>query len=1098
MLRFVQRLRRALSIEAGEGTLVVWSAATLFLVESASVAVSNVSDTLFLKRVGVDYLPIVFLANSVLLTGTTFAAGRLSIRFEQRALLFATFVALAVLLAALWILVLVDAPGIATTLVIVSKQIDVIALLLFWTAVGTLMTSRQSKRLVALMTAGGTLGTIVGSFASGPVGGQLGIPALLPLAALAFVLAAAVTLPLRRAGRLRLFRGRPQRGLAAGPGLRGVWKESSLLRMLVATAFLAGVLGPMLYFEFSRAADLATQGKNGEQRLLELYGLLRGWINVGVLAVQVGLSATLFRLVGVPAAAALAPATYVLGFGAIGFRFGLSTAMPAMMTTSVLDHTVYEPALRILGALLPLRFRTAATSIIQGPSKRAGAAAGSLLVLLLVALGNPDAIAYAALPIAGLWTLLAVLLWRGYPNLLMEAASVRRGDANGGEGIVPFLDPATTRVLQRHLEGPDLRLCRAACGLFLDGPRAIAVDALARATPRAPSSHRVVLLAALDELLHDPAATEAVDASLVARVALALEPGVGLACAERAKLLQLLSRIAPGHASTARVRAIVGDACASETGVARTVARIACARLAAEPLDGILTEALSSADAAERSVAIAELRFELLRTGGDVALRAPHLRLLMEQLSRASLEADGEHDEAANGRVRAETVEALADVAPAYPDAIGPAVPLVLSLVDHRDPPVRAAVLRFIGNAGLVRYAGLLAERLSSRVGEEADAARDALERLGPRAADALLHALRHGGRRAREVVPAMLLELRADPVVLRDLVDGEVAGARELLVSLAALETTDTSRLVLQRLRERADESLHCALELIAALLGDDRIADVCRSLGRGWNLRDRSVLLEALEALLPADQGERILPLLEEQGGPRSASAEDHRPGRSFPTVEQALARALASKDPLTAALVAATVDPALLARAAPELDVEGALRLFSRRQPPGAANEPAGTPAAEEGVMLSPVERILHLRSLDLFEGLSTRQLSELARVVREVTVRDGEAIVTEGEYDDSMYFIVDGNVRIDKEGRRVADLGPRDFFGEMAVFDGERRSATARAVGPVALLRLARNDLFEVMEDQPAIGIGICQTLVRRVRSLLDERAAPLPA
>lgn len=1093
MPRLVQRLRRALSIEPGEGALVLWSAATLFLVESASVAVSNVSDTLFLKRVGVDYLPIVFLANSILLTGTTFVAGRLSVRFEQGRLLLATFVVLAALLVVLWALVVAEAPGISTTLVIVSKQIDVIALLLFWTAIGTLMTSRQSKRLVALMTAGGTLGTIAGSFASGPVGEHLGIPALLVLAAVAFVLAAVVTLPLRRAGRPRLYRGRAPAGPASRPTLRELWAESSLFRVLVGSAFLAGVLGPMLYFEFSRAADLATQVPDGEQELLELYGLLRGWINVGVLAVQVGVSAALFRLVGVPAAAALAPATYVLGFSALGVRFGLSTAMPAMMTTSVLDHTVYEPALRILGALLPPRFRTGATSIIQGPSKRAGAAAGSLLVLLVVAAGNPDAVAYAALPVAGLWMLLSVLLWRDYPNLLMEAASVRRGAANGVDAIVPFLDSATRRVLQRNLEGPDPLLCRAACGLFLDGPRAMAVDAFARAIPRAPQAHRAALVEALDEVLHDPAATEAVDAAFVARVALALEPGGTLGAEERARLLQVLGRVAPGHASAARVRELVQKACANETGTARAVARIARARLAGEALDEILAEELASHDVSVRSTAVAELRFELLRAGGDVSLRTRHLALLTEQLSRTSDDSLGD---ARRSRVRRETIEALAEVALAYPNAVGPSVRVVLSLADDPDPSVRSAVLRFVGNAGLFGHAGLLAERLSSRVVEESLAARDALERLGPRAADALLHALHRGGRRARELAPALLLELQADPAVLRGLVDREIGSARELLVSLAALEAADVSRLVLQHLRERADDCLHCALELLAALAGDERIAEVCRTLGRGWNQRDRAVLLEALEALLPAEEGERILPLLEEQGAQRLAAATAHGLGHSFPTAEQALAQALASQDPLTTALVAATVERTLLARAAPELDVEAALRLFTPRPAPASPRDAATT--VEEDVMLSPVERILHLRTLDLFEGLSTRQLSELARVVREVTVPDGEAIVTEGEYDDSMYFIVHGRVRIDREGRPLAELGPRDFFGEMAVFDGERRSATATAVGRVALLRLARNDLFEVMEDQPAIGIGICQTLVRRVRNLLDERAAPAPA
>src|SRR5690242_21851436 len=105
MRQLLQRLRRALAVEPGEGRIVVWSAATLFLIESASVLVSNVSDTLFLKRVGIDYLPIVFLANSLLLTLTTIVAGRLILRFDRRRFLPFAFGALSLLLLLLWLLV---------------------------------------------------------------------------------------------------------------------------------------------------------------------------------------------------------------------------------------------------------------------------------------------------------------------------------------------------------------------------------------------------------------------------------------------------------------------------------------------------------------------------------------------------------------------------------------------------------------------------------------------------------------------------------------------------------------------------------------------------------------------------------------------------------------------------------------------------------------------------------------------------------------------------------------------------------------------------------------------------------------------------------
>jgi CRP/FNR family transcriptional regulator len=280
-----------------------------------------------------------------------------------------------------------------------------------------------------------------------------------------------------------------------------------------------------------------------------------------------------------------------------------------------------------------------------------------------------------------------------------------------------------------------------------------------------------------------------------------------------------------------------------------------------------------------------------------------------------------------------------------------------------------------------------------------------------------------------------------------------------------------------------------------LSAISDEERIARVCRSLGRSWNVRDRAVLLEALEALLPAEESARILPLLEDHGSHRLAVAAAN--GREWPTLEEAIARLLQSSDFLTVALVAATTDSGLLRKVAPQLDVVAAQRLFSEGRHSPVPSE-SGAPEhsafpAQETEMLSPVEKMLHLRTLDLFEGLTTRQLSELARVVREVTLPSGEVVVHEGKFEDSMYFIVRGTVLITKGTQPLAELKERDFFGEMSVFDGETRSATATAKGEVVLLSLSRHDLFEVLEDQPAIGIGICQTLVRRIRSLLEERA-----
>ena len=94
-----------LGIERGEERVSRGARPRSSPISWASISVANVADTFFLKRVGVDRLPWVFLLNSVLLTGTTFVVGRLALRYEPRRLLIATLGFLAVALVPLWMLV---------------------------------------------------------------------------------------------------------------------------------------------------------------------------------------------------------------------------------------------------------------------------------------------------------------------------------------------------------------------------------------------------------------------------------------------------------------------------------------------------------------------------------------------------------------------------------------------------------------------------------------------------------------------------------------------------------------------------------------------------------------------------------------------------------------------------------------------------------------------------------------------------------------------------------------------------------------------------------------------------------------------------------
>ena len=181
---------RKLGIEPGEGRVFIWSASALFLLGWTDVTFKNVAETFFSKRVGVDYYPWAFLASSLLLVATTSAYGRLTSRADRLRLLPLTFFALGLLLLPLWLLVKAEVTGIYVVLLLMHKQLTSIAFIVFWIAMGDLLHGRQAKRLFAPMMAGLTVGTLLGSLASGPLGAWLGIDALLPLAAVSMASAA--------------------------------------------------------------------------------------------------------------------------------------------------------------------------------------------------------------------------------------------------------------------------------------------------------------------------------------------------------------------------------------------------------------------------------------------------------------------------------------------------------------------------------------------------------------------------------------------------------------------------------------------------------------------------------------------------------------------------------------------------------------------------------------------------------------------------------------------------------------------------------------------------------------------------------------------
>jgi CRP-like cAMP-binding protein len=113
-----------------------------------------------------------------------------------------------------------------------------------------------------------------------------------------------------------------------------------------------------------------------------------------------------------------------------------------------------------------------------------------------------------------------------------------------------------------------------------------------------------------------------------------------------------------------------------------------------------------------------------------------------------------------------------------------------------------------------------------------------------------------------------------------------------------------------------------------------------------------------------------------------------------------------------------------------------------------------------------------------------------LGELGKVYQ-----SGEIIVRQGEVGDCMYFVQSGKVEVIKEseGRevRLAELGEGEFFGEMALFERDVRSATVRPLGEVRVLSVDRKMFLRKIHDDPSLAFRVMQKMSRRIRELDDE-------
>jgi CRP-like cAMP-binding protein len=122
---------------------------------------------------------------------------------------------------------------------------------------------------------------------------------------------------------------------------------------------------------------------------------------------------------------------------------------------------------------------------------------------------------------------------------------------------------------------------------------------------------------------------------------------------------------------------------------------------------------------------------------------------------------------------------------------------------------------------------------------------------------------------------------------------------------------------------------------------------------------------------------------------------------------------------------------------------------------------------------------------LRRATLFEGLSRKQLVQLARVSEDLEVPAGEVLCKEGEVGQEFFVIIDGEVEVTKNGKRLATRSAGEFFGEIALLEQTRRMATVTAQTPLRFFVLTQRDCRQLIRDNPGVELKVLQALARRL-------------
>jgi CRP/FNR family transcriptional regulator, cyclic AMP receptor protein len=122
---------------------------------------------------------------------------------------------------------------------------------------------------------------------------------------------------------------------------------------------------------------------------------------------------------------------------------------------------------------------------------------------------------------------------------------------------------------------------------------------------------------------------------------------------------------------------------------------------------------------------------------------------------------------------------------------------------------------------------------------------------------------------------------------------------------------------------------------------------------------------------------------------------------------------------------------------------------------------------------------------IRSVPLFSRCSRSQLAEIAGIADEIDLPAGKELMTQGDRGREFFVLLEGTAEVTQDGERVNELGPGDFFGEIALVWQAPRTATVTTTSPVRALVITDRSFRALLDHQPEIKQGVLEALAERL-------------